>query len=252
MKNHFYFSYFGNKRNEVNQIYQNINFDNTNLIIEPFCGSCAMSYFISEQQPQKFKYILNDNDQHLINFMKIIKNKRKTKSFENKINKLLFDKQNKFIDKETYVKIVKNNDIYGWFISKKYFNIKPGLYPMGRPSKKLNLEEYPMTNFLRNENIIFSNEDGSDFIEKYKNDKDVLLLIDPPYLLSNNSFYTNPSINIYEQIYRNKSKKECKILFCLEYNWIIDLIFNSWNIIQYNKIYQTTKRETIHAIIKNF
>ena len=72
MKNHFYFSYFGNKRNEVNQIYESINFDNIDLIIEPFCGSCAMSYFIAQQQPKKFKYILNDNNEHLINFMKII------------------------------------------------------------------------------------------------------------------------------------------------------------------------------------
>lgn len=42
MKNHFIFSYAGNKRNEAENIAEKINFDNITTIIEPFCGSAAI------------------------------------------------------------------------------------------------------------------------------------------------------------------------------------------------------------------
>ena len=57
MKNHFYFPYVGNKREEVEYILNNLNLDNITTIIEPFCGSCALSYYISTKYPNKFKYI---------------------------------------------------------------------------------------------------------------------------------------------------------------------------------------------------
>jgi site-specific DNA-adenine methylase len=45
MKNHFYISYFGNKRNEVIDIVKCIpKLETYEKIIEPFCGSCAISY----------------------------------------------------------------------------------------------------------------------------------------------------------------------------------------------------------------
>lgn len=256
MKNHFFISYAGNKRNEIEEIYNNIDFTDIKTIIEPFCGTCAMSYYISQKQPGIYKYVLNDNNDQLINLMKIIKSKRKTKIFQNKINKLIFDKNKKFISKEKYVELVKKNDIYGWFIGNKYYNIRGGLYPFDQlPTKLLDLEEYPMTQFLRNENIIISCGDGSSFIDKYKDDKTCLLLMDPPYLFSENGFYKKPCGNVYQNIYeliKNKYEFKAKIIFCLEYIWIIDAIFNSWNIIQYNKKYQPSKKNTIHAIIKNF
>lgn len=44
-KNHFVLQYEGNKRNEVDIIYKMIeNFEVKN-IIEPFCGTCAFSFF---------------------------------------------------------------------------------------------------------------------------------------------------------------------------------------------------------------
>lgn len=256
MKHHFFFPYFGNKRSEVEIIYKNINFENIEIIVEPFCGSCAMSYYIAEQQPKKFKYILNDNDEHLINFMKIIKDKKKTKAFQNKINKLIFDKDNNFINKENYIKIINKEDIYSWFIKSKYYSIRSGLYPLEhKPKNKLNLEEYPMINFLRNENVILLNEDGCTFLEKYKDNKNVFLFFDPPYMLSNNGFYKNPKSDIYKIIHyfiKNKILLESKILFCLEFLWIIELLFSSWNIIKYDKKYETSKKKTEHCIIKNF
>ena len=68
MKNHFIIPYFGNKRMEVENLYNVIKdkLDEVDIIIEPFCGSSAMSYYISTQHPKKIKYILNDNNKKLI------------------------------------------------------------------------------------------------------------------------------------------------------------------------------------------
>ncbi len=46
MKNHFLYSYSGNKRNECQRLYKLMNFDNIDTIIETNCGSSALSYYI--------------------------------------------------------------------------------------------------------------------------------------------------------------------------------------------------------------
>ena len=64
MKNHFIISYAGNKRQESNYIYEYIKdkLNDIEYIIEPFCGSSALSYYLSTLYPHRFKYILNDNN----------------------------------------------------------------------------------------------------------------------------------------------------------------------------------------------
>ena len=74
MTNHFIYSYNGNKRNEfkyLNTVIDDI--DKYDTIIEPFCGSSAISFNIWLKYPDK-KYILNDNDKDLINLYNLIKN----------------------------------------------------------------------------------------------------------------------------------------------------------------------------------
>ena len=86
MKNHFYMCYSGIKREEVENIYNLINFNNITTIVEPFCGSCAMSYYISTKHPKKFKYILNDNNEYLREMFDIIRDDERTKEFEEEFN----------------------------------------------------------------------------------------------------------------------------------------------------------------------
>ena len=79
MKNHFFMPYFGNNRNEVVKIYEVIepHLENIEHIIEPFCGSSALSFYISSLHPKRFKYILNDNNSHLIKIYKILQDDAK-------------------------------------------------------------------------------------------------------------------------------------------------------------------------------
>lgn len=251
MKNHFFFPYFGNKRQMVELFYNNIDLSNYKTIIEPFAGSAAISYYISLQNPGKFEYIINDNNKYLIELYKIAKNKKKLKNLENKINNLLFDKDNNFISKQEYNKINKENNIEAYIISNKYFNIVPGLYPPGKQNK-LNIEDIPIINFIRNEKIKFYNMDALDIFNKYHNDKEALIILDPPYLITNNSFYMNPQFKIYEYFYKNiDATYNAGLALLLEYNWIMDMLFKNFNKLSYDKIYQTSKKNTKETIFYN-
>jgi site-specific DNA-adenine methylase len=75
MKNHFFYPYFGNKTQEVEYIYNSLDLKNIDTIVEPFCGSCAVSYYIWSQNKYKdYKYTLNDLDDNLINLLKSMRN----------------------------------------------------------------------------------------------------------------------------------------------------------------------------------
>ena len=254
MKNHFVMSYFGNKREEVEIIYKNLldnfNLDDIETIIEPYCGSSALSYYISTMHPKKFKYILNDNNTELIELYKILLDKDKLKKFVDDVNNKCFINDN-FIDKETYKNIVKGKDILSWFIKNKFYDINYGMYPLNKKNKKLQielLEKCPIVNFLRTENITFSNIDALELIKKNNNDK-TLILCDPPYLNTCNEYYQNKDINIYEWLYNNKYiLKNC--IFILENMWIIKLLFKGDNVITYEKKYNNAKKKVVdHAII---
>ena len=254
MKNHFIFGYFGNKRNEVEKIYDNINLDKITTIIEPFCGSQAFSYYIYTKHPNKFKYVLNDNDHRLIELMNLLKDVDKTKEFENNINKILFPNEDEIpLTKEQYMNI--EEPLYKYFIHHKYKSIRPSLYPTKSIDsiKKINLSDHPFIKFIRNEDVIYTCRDGLDIYDEYKNKKDCLMFIDPPYLMSENGWYKNAKLNIYEYLSKNEIKKEkSKIYLCLEANWIIKLLFKNHNTIYYEKKYNNNKhRQTEHILISN-
>jgi len=61
-RSHFVISYKGNKRTEIKEILKGIDLSNIKYIVEPFCGSSALSYALSKMYPNKFTYILNDNN----------------------------------------------------------------------------------------------------------------------------------------------------------------------------------------------
>ena len=88
MKNHFYISYPGNKREEVENIYNLIDLNDITTIVEPFCGTCAMSFYISTKHPKKYKYIINDNNEYLKEMFDIIRDDERTKEFEEELKKL--------------------------------------------------------------------------------------------------------------------------------------------------------------------
>jgi site-specific DNA-adenine methylase len=84
-------------------------------IVEPFCGTSAMSYYIHTLHPLEFKYVLNDNNQHLIELYNILKDERLTKIFIDEIMLLMSD-----INKEKHYKIIREETVWGWYMRIKY------------------------------------------------------------------------------------------------------------------------------------
>ena len=252
MKNHFIFPYAGNKREEVETIIKNIDISQSTIIVEPFCGTSALSVYISKLYPKKYKYILNDNDKNLIELYKLMieKNKKKLKKTEKDIDNILKNIK----CKEDYIKILSKKDFNSWFIAHKIYTIRSGLYDLDykyNEEKPFKFENYEIFNFLQNENITILNEDAIKVLKDNKDNKEVFMFIDPPYLNSCNEFYSNEyNTNIYEYIYHN-DLRNMKFNFCLvlEKNWIINLLFEKYKKIEYDKMYQTSKKKTKHLLI---
>jgi site-specific DNA-adenine methylase len=215
MRNHFFFEYPGSKRHEVKDVYEYFKrLQNINTIVEPYCGTCSISYYISTQEPYKYKYILNDNN---ILLMELYNTARDNKLFNDLINEcitLMID-----IDEDKYNRIINNGRLSGWIIYNKVCNVTPGIYP--KPSQLTtystigyfkNLRNCPIINFLRTENIIFSNTDAIDIYNAYSNNTNTFIFINPPYLTN---FYPNNDDNIYEYLYnKDIQKRKAYILVC--------------------------------------
>ena len=248
----FLFGYAGNKRNEYKEIKNIIKLDNIKTIIEPFCGTSAISYKIYLENGDKFKYILNDNDEFLIKLYKMMK-ETDINIFIEEVNKT----KDLIKDKLDYVKMCKKKDknLYEWFIMNKYYTIRRGLYnkDIHKNKYKITDKQLKFIDFIKKSYVEIYNNDWIEIFNKYKNDNTNYIFFDPPYLQSCNYFYNNPDLNIYEYFNKNNVKNfKCLIMFILESNWIIKLLFKDEKIITYNKKYELSKKNTQHLAIINY
>lgn len=261
MKNHYYTHYVGNKRKEIKDILPLINLDNITTIIEPFAGSSAMSYYISTQYPNRFKYILNDNDKINYEMFNISKDLERTQEFNDNIN-IIINEFNTYTDDENrkifYVGIDVNT-LQGYIFKAKYCCMRTGLYPLISRIKQIKpfkLQDYPIYDFFNNEDITYENTDGIDIINKHNKNKDKLFLLDPPYLKSYNKFYNNFNMDIYKWIFDNESlllHNKNKIVFILENIKEVQQLLKKFNILlEYDKQYEIGKRRrTTHIVYEN-
>lgn len=249
-KNHFFFGYAGNKRNEFNNAYEEFKkVKDITTIYEPFCGTSAFSYFLSVKEPKKYKYILNDNNKHLIELYKTAHDEDKLNTLINTLHNLMVD-----IDKEKYLVIIRQDTIEGFFIKHKVFSIRAGLFPTNKKIVKdfSYLKNCPIINFLRNENITFTNESVGAIKDEYNNNE-TFIFLDPPYLTECNDFYSDSQANIYEYLSNNSINDfKCKILMILSDNWIVRLLFKKYIKTVYEKKYECSKKKINHLTITNF
>lgn len=253
-QNHFFIPYFGNKRQEVERIYNEIKDElpKYKTIIEPFCGSSALSYYISTKHPKQFKYIINDNNENLIKLYKLSKNKEEFDSMVDELVKI----KDIAINKEEYNKIVlkaNDGDFNSWIYINRVFFMRVGCFPTTKHVKNIEImKDVPILEFMRNEDIEILNNDALEVYDKYKNDKKTFIFLDPPYFDTDNSHYIDPTISIYEKIVNdNILKNKALICICVKHNWIINLLFKQCKMIKYGFKYQTTKKDIEHVIIIN-
>ncbi len=273
MKNHFFFSYVGNKRQEVEHIYNNINLEGIDTIVEPFCGSCAVSYYIwSQNKDKNYKYILNDNDSNLIELLRLVRD-NKYKDIEDEVNKkreeITLYEDDMIEAKKIYVEYIKQQDVKGYLLANKCCSMRCGMFPLREfkrhfNDKKIDLSLAPIYEFLKTANIEIYNEDANKIIDEYDNDNSFIFL-DPPYIASCNNFYSTDTTenieNIYEMLYHKGLKNfKCKMLICHENNWLFKILFKDYldGEKEYKKQYETSmhwgkgKKQTTHICVKNY
>lgn len=258
-KVHFYYSYPGNKYNEMECIYPSVNIDGIRNIIEPFAGGCGFSFYIWEKNKDKnFTYYINDLDTNLFQFYLIASNQE----LENEIEKNMHNwveqimKQNDIEERRKIYNGIKNlNTISSKLFINRYYCIRPGLFPQNlKKWNKFYFDKMPIHQFFKNANIVATNVDGMGIFEKYCNEPQSLLFIDPPYLDSNNSFYCSLSGgNIYEKFWKEKlSIYAAGIYMVLEKNYITEALFGEYQIHSYAKRYlMKGGRDTVHAVYSN-
>lgn len=277
MRNHFFISYAGNKRNEVNRIYDEIDFKGVENIVEPYCGSCAVSYNIwTLQKDKNFKYVLNDADNNLINIMKKVINDD-YKKLEDEVNELrlhilkLSSEKGYDVAKEYYKDISnnKNNTDAGYLLVNRYNKLRVGIFPtpdtLKTFQKEFKFSNYPIFEFLRTANIEIHNTDGDSIINLY-NKSDSFIFLDPPYMASCNNFYKRGADSdlkmCYYPLYKRGLKNySAKIILCHELNWMFEVLFEEYidKNKQYDKRYEnnlggnySNKPATKHVCIKNY
>jgi site-specific DNA-adenine methylase len=253
MKNHFFFPYSGNKRQEVERLYDTFKdrIDDIKTIIEPYCGSCAFSYYVWTQNKDKdIKYVLNDMDFHLIELLRMAKDRPDELQMINEdINEFCST-----MTKETY-NFKKKDGVAGYILGNLYCGMRVGLYPSRDRARvgHRNILNCPFMDFLQNANIEISEKDGLDLVKEYVDDKHTMLFLDPPYILGCNAMYKTKSTDIYKFFSKHDLKAfQCHMLICLELNFVTELIFDIEDANIYDKRYEGTQHlKTKHFIYYN-
>jgi hypothetical protein len=254
----FYFSYWGSKKREINEIIQYIPISLIDTIIEPFGGSCYISCFLYDKYPTK-KYICSDLNYNLVyycnNFYKnkdIILNECKNiiQTIDNDIKK--YKEQ---FNNMTNFKIDDNN-MHKYLCYNTYYTIRQGLFPLNnRHPKYDNYNELTIKydTFFKNNQYI--HQDYKILMEKYKNDDKCLIILDPPYLLTMISQYKikNDTDEMWQYIYNFFNDCKCKIMLIINDNIFMRLLFkdhikSSHNINMLSHKNRTRK----HLIIANY
>ena len=175
----------GNKKNELKLLLPIIEpqLTTSSIFVEPFCGSSIVSFNVFLKINKNIDFHINDLDPLRIQFYKnMTKEKERQKLY--KLEKEIVEKGPDF-----YYSIVKGkeDDYYlKYVISKRIYGFRHGLFPT---TKKVILHEISdnWKDFLNK--TVITNQDYLHIIDKYKDNENSFLYLDPPYLDSYNSSY---------------------------------------------------------------
>lgn len=264
MTSRFFFPYLGGKWGESRTIYNAVNLDDIDTIVEPFCGSCAFSLYgkIKEKITDK-KYVLNDTDTHLIDFLKDVK--------EGNLNTYIDycndNAQSYFDDIKLWRAQVNNKTFTGlnnWFVTKKLSRGHMlSRYSKNKDTNKhrfIDIDKYRKQEaFFKSGNVELSNVDYKEIFDKYTDVENALLFLDPPYFDSYNSMYCgfnqvshtydNDNTKMYVDIVKLLKSCNCSVVMIISKNALTDYLFGDYVVGIYEHTYQLTKKKTKHLII---
>lgn len=248
----FFFAYNGNKYKEMKHLYENIDLTDIDTIIEPFGGTCAFSYYISQKHPNRFKYVINDSNAFLVKLLNRAKNSHELDEDINSLNEMA----EKATSREEYAKLANKKTYLGWLFGNSYFAITPFRFPLERGVMDFNKRfKIDFINFLNNENVSILEGDGVNLKHSPVAIVYVLKLLSILKSVSDGKFMysacgksATPEISVFISSFFIFLQSEPTVV--VADNWIMRLLFKHSGE-GYAKTYQITKRKVTHIIIKN-
>jgi site-specific DNA-adenine methylase len=202
----------GNKKSELKLLLPIIESQITKdtIFVEPFCSSSIVSFNVFKKH-NNIDFHINDIDSLRIQFYKNMTDEKEREK--------LYKLENEIVEKgaEFYYTITKGNDDYlKYVISKRIHCFRHGIYP----NKKIILHEISNNwkDFFKK--TIITNEDYLCILNKYKDNENAFLYLDPPYMDSFNAKYST---------YKNKKSydNDLKIIDNTEmYIKLLDILKN--------------------------
>ena len=250
MNSQFILNYMGTKYKETDKI-KDFDYKGYTSIVEPFCGSYGFSRYLYRVLDLKhLKFYLYDNDKDLIDFykhMKQLKSENKLNDFIDKYNNMLTNifTEDKLIKKGTYNKkeILKIN------IEDKYlkFIFDKNCFARGvckkNPKTKIDKSFLDM---LDNCTFIHKSSINNKFEEVEDIDK-ALIYLDPPYIFSCNTKYSN--VDDDYTVYIDYCFKTFKnVMFVHDYHFLLNAYFKDYIKHEYSKKYGLTGNNKQHIV----
>ncbi len=253
-----YIKFFGSrngcKMNDQKYYLQYLPNDNEiTTVVEGYGGSFSLircHYYKTDKVLH-----VNDNDKQLIDKLLLLKDYDKTKLL------CVIDEYNKSINPNYALKYDLSDKIPDDDIR---FTIMDGYKFRGNLYKKSPFKEEDITRFQDLlKRCIITNKDISEIMNQYKDNEDVFLFLDPPYLNSDNTQYkgqtkytagkklsdnTEQYINVLEFL----KVAKCKVMAIINKTAITSYLYKDFIKGEYNKIYQASKNIATHLIICNY
>lgn len=250
------FGRLGNKEKDIKHFKHLLPTENIKNIVEPFGGSFAVIRKVFNDT-EKYNLFVNDNDDVLI---EIFKNPKKYADLCKKMNDIASTclTENGIVDHRIFEKKVNESDIdqknelFCFWKREKIVKRR-----MVRYTKNFNVD----ANIKLMGKINFSFDDYMKVLEKFKKDKNTFIFIDPPYLYSDNSNYsqqrrksgqdmTDIVYKLFEFIKDKKTK--AKVMIVINSNHLIRWIYKDYIKMEYEKKYGLSGRIEKHAVICNY
>lgn len=269
------FVYHGAKDKEMKEIKNFLPpMENINMIIEPFGGSFALIRHLHVEFPNK-KFHVNDIDPTIINIYQNMCDKHVNESVITEIKNFL-EEIHKVNSKPTgfdypealqtsvkttclteakklYDEIKQTHTVASELFQRVYFNIAPGLFPQ----KHVNVNFETLKSFQQYAHVQFTCGNGVELCEKMKDNEDVFLFLDPPYLFTDNRWYGKSNFD-FDQLFlflQKISKIKAKVLFVLEDCILVRCFVEHHHLVirgVTNVCYGRSKKKKQHLYVANY
>lgn len=239
------FNYAGNKNREIQDILPVLPpLDHILDVVEPFGGSFALTRHLYSTNPA-ITFTVNDIDNKIIAIYNTMKDPVQNMDTISKIKQI-----EQHVTKESFKDMCKAISVEHWLFCRLFGGFH-GLYP----AKPKTINYTNIQKFTDYQDILFTNEDGYDVIEKFKDNENTLIFLDPPYVGFCSRFYQQPLHYKLFDLLRNAKTWKCKMLLTIDDNILTRTFVEHFglNIVKTVGVtYQYSKTKAKHIYITNY